>query len=104
MTLHTNADVMPVVFGISVKIELRSCCLLEHFSVLCSGCRSVGLEEALISYLRSTVGVRTKTFVIHRTFCPNHIQHIVANSGSVSLKNSAIGDSALCEVMTSWKK
>jgi len=104
VTLGTYADVMPVVFGISVTTELRSCCLLQHFSVLCSGCRSVGLEQDPTSYFCSTVEVRTKIFVIERMFCHHHIQQIVKDSGAVFLKNSAIGDTAMCEVRTSWKK
>ena len=104
MTLHTYADVMPVVIGISVMIELGSCCLLEQFLVLCSGCRSVDLEQASTSYFCSTVGVRTKTFVIQRTLRVKHMQKIVAHSGVLFLKNSAICDTAICEVTTSWKK
>jgi hypothetical protein len=90
---------MSVVLGISAAIELRSCCLLELFSGLCSGCRSFGLEHAPTSYFCSTVGVRTKTFVIQRMFCLNNTEQIVADSGFVFLKNCAI-----CEGTTSWKK
>jgi len=105
VTLHTYADVIPIALGISATIEVHSCCLLEHFSVLCSGCRSVGLEQAPTAYFCSTVGVRTKTFVIQRMFCLNHIQQIVADSGVVFLKICAIGGhTAMCDVTTSWEK